>query len=242
MNADLIHDTAMAYALDNSPEKMEAAVEAALPLTQVIAARFAGRGIEVEDLRQVAAMALVEALQRFDPKRGLRFTTFVTPTMTGKVRNYIRDKAQILRSPRGLREQGIKMDRANEELTRNLHREPSIQELANHLDWSVDQVLDVQRMRQKTTVTSLDMPSEDGTFAYDKVGADDSQFEGFEMHEDLKKAMRILNDQEKSLLKMRYRDNMTQSEIANVFGMTQMQVSRMQRRVLSSLKQEMLRY
>ncbi len=93
-------------------------------------------------------MALVEALQRFDPKRGLRFTTFVTPTMTGKVRNYIRDKAQILRSPRGLREQGIKMDIANEELTRNLHREPSIQELANHLTGR-HQVPDVQRMRQK---------------------------------------------------------------------------------------------
>ncbi len=241
MNADLIHDTAMAYALSKSSENMDAAVEAALPLTQVIAARFSGRGIELEDLRQVAAMALVEALQRFDPDRGLRFTTFVTPTITGKVRNYIRDKAQMLRSPRGLREQGIIMDRGNEELTRQLHREPSIKELADHLGWSVDQVLDVQRMRQKTTVSSLDMPFEDGTFAHEKVGADDSQFESFEMSQDLTKAMRILTDQEKSLLKMRYQKGMTQSAIAKVFGMTQMQVSRMERRVLSALKEEMLK-
>jgi RNA polymerase sigma-B factor len=85
------------------------------------------------------------------------------------------------------------------------------------------------------------MPFEDGTFAHEKVGADDSQFESFEMSQDLTKAMRILTDQEKSLLKMRYQKGMTQSAIAKVFGMTQMQVSRMERRVLSALKEEMLK-
>ena len=127
----------MEYALNRTDETLEAAVRAALPLTQAIAARFAGRGVELEDLKQVAALALVEALQRFEPDRGLRFTTFVTPTITGKVRNYIRDRAQLLRSPRGLREQGIKMDRANEQLTQSLRREPSVQELAEALGWNI---------------------------------------------------------------------------------------------------------
>ena len=231
----------MRYAKSRSPDTLEAAVEAALPLTQTIAARFAGRGIEVEDLRQVAAMALVEALQRFDPARGLRFTTFVTPTMTGKVRNYIRDKAQLLRSPRGLREQGIKMDRANEALTSKLHREPSVQELADALNWSVEQVLDVQSMRDKTTVTSLDTPAEDGTLALDRIGRDDLSFEAFEMREDLKKALRVLDDNEKKLLALRYQKRLSQSEVAKHLNLTQMQVSRMERRVLATLKKEMLK-
>ena len=83
MNADLIHQTAMEYALDKSQETLDKAITAALPLSYAIAARFSGRGIETEDLRQVAAMALVSALNNFDPERGLRFTTYVTPTITG---------------------------------------------------------------------------------------------------------------------------------------------------------------
>lgn len=240
MNADLIHDTAMEYALNRTDETLEAAVRAALPLTQAIAARFAGRGVELEDLKQVAALALVEALQRFEPDRGLRFTTFVTPTITGKVRNYIRDRAQLLRSPRGLREQGIKMDRANEQLTQSLRREPSVQELAEALGWNIQQVLDVQTMRDKTTVSSLDTPDEDGLLLFDRVGEDDSSFDAFELREDLRKALNVLSDTEKQLLTLRFSKRLSQSVTAKHLGLTQMQVSRMERRMLATLKQEMM--
>lgn len=240
MNADLIHETALAYALDPTEEHMDAAVRAALPLTQAIAVRFSGRGVELDDLKQVAAMALVEALKRFETGRGLRFTTFVTPTITGKVRNYIRDKAQILRSPRGLREMGIKMDRANERLIQELHREPTVAELAEHLSWPLEQVLDVQSMRDKTTVSSLDAPDDEGLMAFDHLGEDDQGFDAFELHEDLKKAMGILTPSEKRLLSLRFAKRLSQSEVAREMGMTQMQVSRMERRILGNLKKSMM--
>lgn len=240
MNADLIHDTAMSYALDRTDASLDAAVRAALPLTQAIAARFAGRGIELEDLKQVAALALVEALQRFEPERGLRFTTFVTPTITGKVRNYIRDRAQLLRSPRGLREQGIKMDRANEQLIQTLRREPSVQELADALGWDIQQVLDVQTMRNKTTVSSLDTPDEDGLMLFDRLGEEDFSFDAFELREDLKKALTVLSSTEKQLLTLRFGKRLSQSVTAKHLGLTQMQVSRMERRMLATLKQEMM--
>lgn len=239
MNADRIHETAMTYALNPSEENLNAAVMASLPLCHTIAGRFSGRGIETEDLRQVAAMALVEALKRFEPERGLRFTTYVTPTITGKVRNYIRDKAQLMRSPRGLKEQGIKMDRAVEALTQSLRREPSVKELADYLDWSIDQILDIQNMRERTTISSLDAQDEDGLYLFDRVGDEDIRFDLFESREDLKNALKLLSQEEIKLLQLRYSDGLSQSLAAKQLGMTQMQVSRTERRILATLKKEM---
>ena len=144
---DRLHDAAIAYALNPSSELLDEAVNIGLPLAYAVARRFRGRGIDLDDLNQVAALAMVDALRRFDAERGLRFSTFAMPTITGRLRNYIRDKADILRSPRTLREQGIKMDRANAELTQKLHREPSVKELADYLGWDIEQVLDIETMR-----------------------------------------------------------------------------------------------
>lgn len=240
MNADLIHNTAMEYAKGRTQEALENAIRAALPLASAIAMRFSGRGVDRDDLKQVASMALVDALNSFDPERGLRFTTYVTPTMTGKVRNYIRDRGQLMRSPRGLREQGIQMDRANENLTMELRREPSVKELADHLGWPLEQVLEVQSMRERTTISSLDAPDEEGLFLSDRLGEEDQSFDRFESREDLKKALLILNEQERRLILLRFINRKTQSEAAKALGMTQMQVSRMERRVLAALRKEMV--
>ncbi len=239
MSADDLHAKAIQYANSPSDGSLNDAVEAGLPLAYAIAVRFKGRGIEIEDLKQVAAMALVEALKRFEPERGLRFSTFAMPTITGKVRNYIRDKADILRSPRTLREQGIKMDRANAELTQKLRREPSVQELAEHLGWDIEQVLDIETMRDRTSVASLDMPDEDGMYLYDRVGEEDLSFKALETREDLKKAIKILSSREKALLFYRFSERLSQSETGKKLGMSQMQVSRMERRILATLKEKL---
>lgn len=239
MNADLIHETAKAYALDPREETLETATMTALPLSYAIAARFSGRGIDLEDLRQVAALALVSALKGFDPHRGLRFTTYVTPTIIGTLRNHIRDRAQLVRSPRGLREQGIQMDRMTEQLTQSLRREPLAQELADALGWDIQRVIDVQAMREKSHVASFDAPDENGLMLYDKLGGDESGYDAFEAREDLRSAMRNLADNEKRLLAYRFRERLSQQATAQKMGMTQMQVSRMERRVLAALKQEM---
>lgn len=239
MSADDLHAKAIKYANNPSDNSLNDAVEAGLPLAYAIAVRFRGRGIELEDLKQVAAMALVEALKRFDPDRGLRFSTFAMPTITGKVRNYIRDKANILRSPRTLREQGIKMDRANAKLTQKLRREPSVQELAEHLGWEVEQVLDIETMRNKTSVASLDTPDEDGMYLYDRVGEEDLSFRELETREDLKKALAILSAKERALLSYRFYSRLSQNETGKKLGMSQMQVSRMERRILATLKEKL---
>lgn len=105
MDAAKMHDLACEYALSPTEDNLQAALEAALPLCALIARRFSGRGIEYEDLYQVASMACVSALKNFEVERSLKFTTFVTPTITGTVRNYLRDKAGLLRTPRAIREQ-----------------------------------------------------------------------------------------------------------------------------------------
>ncbi len=236
MNADDIHNAAMRYALEQTKEALDDAVDVALPLCNAIAARFTGRGIELEDLRQVAAMALVNALKGFDPSRGLRFTTYVTPTITGTVRNYIRDRAQLVRTPRGLREQGMQMDRVVEQITQKLHREPTIPELAEQLGWTVEQVISVHASREKSQVSSLDAQDENGMMVFDHLGISEKGFEDFEMREDLRKALMTLTAQERNLIRLRFQDQLSQQASAKKMNLTQMQVSRMERRVLRLLK------
>ncbi|HHX21730.1 MAG TPA: sigma-70 family RNA polymerase sigma factor [Clostridiales bacterium] len=240
MNADLIHQTAMEYALDKSQETLDKAITAALPLSYAIASRFSGRGIETEDLRQVAAMALVSALNNFDPERGLRFTTYVTPTITGTVRNHIRDRAQILRTPRGLREQGMQLDRAYDALSQDLHREPTVMELADKLGWDSDRVLSVQSMRDKAQVASLDAPDDAGLMLQDKIKDGSDAYDAFESREDLRRALHTLSATERRVLVLRFQGQLSQQETAKRLGMTQMQVSRMERRVLKTMRQKML--
>ena len=240
MNADLIHQTAMEYALDKSQETLDKAITAALPLSYAIAARFSGRGIETEDLRQVAAMALVSALNNFDPERGLRFTTYVTPTITGTVRNHIRDRAQILRTPRGLREQGMQLDRAYDALSQDLHREPTVMELADKLGWDSDRVLSVQSMRDKAQVASLDAPDDAGLMLQDKIKDGSDAYDAFDSREDLRRALHTLSATERRVLVLRFQGQLSQQETAKRLGMTQMQVSRMERRVLKTMRQKML--
>ena len=236
MNADDIHNAAMRYALTKTPEAMEEAVKVALPLCNAIAARFTGRGIELEDLRQVAAMALVNALNGFDPERGLRFTTYVTPTITGTVRNYIRDRAQLVRTPRGLREQGMHMDRELEQMTQQLHREPTVPELSEKMGWSVEQVISVQASRERSQVSSLDAQDDNGMMIFDHLGKQELGFENFETREDLRRALLTLSPQERKLIKLRFQDLLSQQASAKKMNLTQMQVSRMERRVLNVLK------
>jgi len=226
----------MRYATERTKEAMDDAVAVALPLCNAIAARFTGRGIELEDLRQVAAMALVNALNGFDPDRGLRFTTYVTPTITGTVRNYIRDRAQLVRTPRGLREQGMQMDRALEKMTQKMHREPTAPELADHLGWTVEQVISVHASREKSQVASLDAQDDNGMRVFDHLGISEKGFEDFEMREDLRKALMTLTAQERKLIKLRFQDLLSQQASAKKLNLTQMQVSRMERRILRTLK------
>ena len=130
MNEENLTMLLTAYAASPAPETLERLVEGYLPLSRAIARKFAGRGVELDDLEQVAAMALMKAIQRFEPDRGLKFSTFAMPTIAGEVRNYLRDKGSMLRMSRDSRSLLYRLQRVRDELTQQLQREPSIRELA----------------------------------------------------------------------------------------------------------------
>lgn len=239
MDAELMHAKACEYALERTVSALDAATAAALPLCALIARRFVGRGADYEDLYQVASMALVSALKAFDPSRGLKFSTYVTPTITGTVRNYLRDKGSVLRTPRGLKEQTVMLAKARESLTQRLRRDPTVRELSDVLSWPMARVLDVLAAQENMSVTSLDVPAPDGRMPAETMGFLDNGFENVEKRSDLKAALKKLSNEEKMLLALRFSDKLSQRETAQRLMLSQMQVSRMERRALQTLRKEM---
>jgi len=210
-----------------------------MPLCNLIAARFQRRGVEDEDLRQVAAMACIAALKGFEPARGLKFTTYATPVITGTVRNYLRDKAFALRTPRGVREQAAQLEKERETMLQAFGREPTARELAEKLGWDIHRVLDVLALRENTRTVSFDEPDNTGQLLSEQLGITDQGYGAVEMRLDLIKALSTLTAREKNMLTLRFARRLSQREAAAAMKMTQMQLSRMERRVLGLLRAEM---
>ncbi len=239
IDSDLMHALACEYAATRTDAALSAATEACLPLCAVIARRFAGRGVDEEDLSQTAAMACVRALRDFDPSRGLKFSTYVTPTVTGVVRNYLRDKATLMRTPRGMAEQSAKLKKARELLTARLHRDPTARELAEEMQLGVPEVLDLLSFADARAMQPLDATDDDGLSVAERTGFTDTGFERFALREDLKQALMNLSEDERTLLSLRFDKRLTQREAAGRMGLSQMQVSRMERRVMTALRNDM---
>lgn len=228
------------YAREPSSEVLTALVEGCMPLCRHIARRFAGQGVEAEDLEQVAAMALLKAIERFEPERGLKFTTYATPTITGEVRNYIRDKGATVRISRESRSRLYRMQRVQDRLTQELQREPSMRELAAAMDMSPDELLALLDQRDGAEVLSLNgsaAADEESQLLEEKLGAVDQGYEQVEQKAWLDWVMSQVTPQEKRLLELRYMERLGQRETAKHLGVSQMQVSRMERRILARLRE-----
>lgn len=234
-----MHALACAYAKAPDEAGLHAALEAALPLCALIARRFSGRGVEYEDLFQVASLACVQAIKSFDPDKDMKFSTYATPTITGKVRNYIRDKGSLLRTPRLIYEQTAQLTKAREQFLSVHHREPTSRELGTALGWELSKVVAVLSARAAKEVFSLDQEDLEGTTLGQRLSEVEAGFEKMEQKQDLRRAMLLLAENEKQLLTLRYQQKYSQRETARYLGMTQMQVSRMERRILSALRKEM---
>lgn len=229
------------YASAPSPEDMAKLVEGFLPLSQAIARRFASHGVELEDLQQVAAMALMKAIERFQPERGLKFTTFAAPTIAGEVRNYIRDKGPMIRMSRDARAQLYRMQQVQERLTQQWQREPSLREVADAMDVSYDQLLSWLDMRDSAEVASLNetISEDDERDLEARLGVSEGGYEQVEQQEWLQWVFRQVTPKEKLLLECRFIRRMGQRETAKALNVSQMQVSRMERRVLARLREQM---
>lgn len=215
-------------------------VELYLPLADSLSRRYA-RGVEpLEDLTQVAYMALVKAVDRYEPDRGTAFTTFAVPTILGELRRYFRDATWSVRPPRQLQERAFRVNDAALELAAELGRSPSVSEVAERVGMEAEEVLEAWEARAAYTADSLDAPaSEDEDLSSslaNSLGGDDENFRRIEDHWVLEPALASLPDREQSILQLRFGRDMTQSEIAKRVGISQMHVSRLLRRALSQLE------
>ncbi|WP_440901939.1 SigB/SigF/SigG family RNA polymerase sigma factor [Actinosynnema sp.] len=202
-----------------------------LPIAWHIADRFAERGESVEDLRQVAAVGLIHAVDRFDVQRGIDFLAFAVPTITGEVRRHLRDQGWAVRVPRRLKELCLAIDAARVELARASGRTPTPSEVARHLNLSLAEVYEGLHATSSNHMVSLDEVDSDH-----RLGVDDPALEVVELHHALDPMLRGLPKRERRIVLLRFFKNMTQSQIADSVGVSQMHVSRLLSRSLARLR------
>lgn len=214
-------------------------VEKYLYIAAVLAKKFVGRGVDYDDLYQVASLALIKGVDRFDERKGLKFSTFITPTITGEIKNYFRDRSRLVHLPRKVSELRVSIKHASEEFFAENGRKPTAKELAQKLGVDVEEII---RASDAGGVVSLDVPVDregDGLSLHDVLPADNDVFENFEDRDELRAALATLTDQERELVKYRFGGELSQMETAKRMGVSQMNVSRMERRVLQKLRETM---
>ena len=212
-----------------------------LPLVHYLARRFRDRGEPLEDLVQVGTIGLIKAVDRFEPERGLELSTYATPTIVGEIKRHFRDKGWAIRVPRRLQELRISLGRATAELSQKSGRAPTVAELAQHLGISEDDVIEGLEGAQAYSAQSLDAQlggdgDDDGPHLADRLGGEDPDLEGVEWRESLKPLLAALPSRERRILALRFFHGMTQSQIAEEVGLSQMHVSRLLAKSLTTLR------
>lgn len=230
---------------DGSPEYAELRnqlVRMHLPLVEHLARRFRNRGEPLDDLTQVATIGLIKSVDRFDPDRGVEFSTYATPTVVGEIKRHFRDKGWAVRVPRRLQELRLALTTATAELSQQHGRSPTVHELAEKLSISEEEVLEGLESANAYSTLSLDVPDTDdeSPAVADTLGAEDEALEGVEYRESLKPLLEDLPPREKRILLLRFFGNMTQSQIAQEVGISQMHVSRLLARTLAQLREKLL--
>ena len=212
-----------------------------LYIADILAKKFVGRGVEYDDFKQVASYALLRGIDRFDVDLGMQFTTFITPTITGEIKNYFRDKARSIKLPRRLGEMSLAVRKFSAEYQSQNGVKPQVKTIAQALSLSEEDVvkaLEVGGMVSLDTAATDDNETDGSLYA---LLADDSEnkYENFEIKETLRAEMQDFSDTEKALVKYRYFDELSQSETARRLGVSQMFVSRMERKLLAKLKERL---
>jgi len=229
------------YHVDGSALAREQLVQRFLPLARQLARRYQRAGEPLDDLLQVASMGLIKAIDRFDPEREIAFSSYAVPTILGEIKRHFRDRTWAVRVPRDLQELTLKVDRLVGTLSEELHRQPSVKELAAAAGVDEEQVLEALQAGGAYRAISIDAPrgsagdDEVSTLA-DSVGVDEDGFDRAEERATLANLLTTVTEREREVLRMRFEEDMTQAEIGEVIGVSQMQVSRVIRQALSRLR------
>ena len=213
-----------------------------LNLVRFIANKFKNRGEPIDDLVQVGYLGLLKAIDRFDPARGLEFTTFATPTIMGEIKRHFRDKGWSVRVPRRLQELSAKVNQATDTLTSQLQRSPTIAEIAEYLDATVDEVLEAMESSSAYSSVSLEAPSgmedDDAPSVIDRYATEDEKLAFTDDRIIIEEALASFSPREREVIEMRFLQGMTQIEIAEKLGISQVQVSRLLRRTLKKIQEK----
>jgi RNA polymerase sigma-B factor len=216
-------------------------VERYMPLARRLAARYAGISEPFDDLLQVASLGLLNAIDRFDPARGTPFAGFAKPTIMGELKRHFRDKVWIVRVPRAVHDRMAEVEKATEKLTLDLERPPSAEELAEQIGITPAEVLEVLEARQNRRPVSLDAPRSDGadeeTGGTEWIGRPDGNFDLVEDWLTVESTMPSLDERESEVLRLRFVEELPQTEIAQRIGCSQMNVSRLLRRTLEKMRE-----
>jgi RNA polymerase sigma-B factor len=220
----------------------EVLVQRHLPLVRSLARRYAGRGEALDDIEQVGAIGLIKAIDRYDLEREVALTTYATPNVVGEIKRHFRDKGWAIRVPRALQELNGKMGPTIERLTSKLGRSPSIAEIAAEFQTTPEQVLEAMEAGSAYAPASLSHGpgGEDGDLdPMETIGSTDEEFSRSEDRASLEPALERLPQREREILRMRFEDGLTQTQIAERVGISQMHVSRLIRRSLDRMREQL---
>ncbi len=224
------------YKATGDPEVRDQLIVSHLNLVRFLASKFKNRGEPLDDLIQVGTIGLIKAIDRFDPSRGLEFTTYATPTILGEIKRHFRDKGWSVRVPRRLQELSAKVNQANDELTNELSRSPSVEEIAKRVGASVDDVLEAMESSSAYSSVPLEgggsSDDDDAPSVIDHYATEDENLAASDDRIVLEDVIRDFSPREKDVIRMRFFEGMTQVEIAERLGISQVQVSRLLRRTL----------
>jgi RNA polymerase sigma-B factor len=212
-----------------------------LPLVKSLARRYAGRGEALEDIEQVGAIGLIKAIDRYELSREVALTTYATPNVVGEIKRHFRDKGWAIRVPRALQELNGKMGPTIESLTSRLGRSPSIAEIAAEFETSPEQVLEAMEAGSAYAPVSLSAgPTSEGELdPLETIGDVDEEFDRTDDRASLEPALAALPEREQEILRMRFEDGLTQTQIAEQVGISQMHVSRLIRRSLERMRKQL---
>jgi RNA polymerase sigma-B factor len=236
-----VTDRLAEYARTREPALRDQLVAEHLGLAHSLARRFVNRGEPLDDLVQVASLALVKAVDRFEPERGLAFSTFATPTILGELKRHFRDKGWAVRVTRRVQELHLELGREISSLSQELGRSPTVPELADRLGVSEDEVLEAMEAGRAYRVGSIDArapgESDDGLTVADRLGAPDAALADAERRAALAPMLASLPERQRLIVYLRFYEGLTQSEIGARLGISQMHVSRLLARSLDQLRE-----
>ena len=228
-------------------EKRNAIVEKNLYMVDILIRKYLSKGVEYDDLYQIGALALVAAVERFDPAKGFEFSSFATPTILGEIKKYFRDKQWSLKVPRRLKEIAAKVQDAKDKLNSELHRTPTVAEIAEFTGYTEEQIIEAIESSHAYGTYSLDKTfdeaGEDGENAFLEkyTGFNEHGYDQIETAEIINKVVNTFNDQYKFIFRERFINNKSQSEIAKSLGISQMTVSRAEKNIVGKFRAELFR-